>query len=522
MCFQWLVDNRLIVIAVVIVVWWLIAHSRFHSRIPGPRLYAISRWRLAYDDLRGTRTQTIQRLHQRYGPVVRVGPRELSFNSLAARRTIYGAGSGFERTSFYRMFDVYGHQNLFTFATPKEHSDRKKLLSHAYSKSNIIKRSTSAIQQKTWEFMQMIDKEPKLASEIFTSLHYYSLDNITHFLYGSSGATSALIGDESDRALLTDVLDPARRKLAWHAVHFPRYTKWLLSQSGWVEKAVNSMGLMPQRKPTVYTGIRQHALKSWMQFSSSSDEEKVASKTSTIAGYLWESQSSRKERRLSGLGMASEVADHLLAGVDTTADTLMFLVWALSLPENAEFQERLIKEVANIPVAMLDSNGIPIAEATDKLPFLDAVIKETLRLYSPLPASEPRSLPIACVIDGYQVAASEVVSMSPYTLHRNPKVFPDPLVFNPNRWLEESDNLVEMKKWFWAFSSGARMCIGIHLAMAEMTILTAALYQKYATKVPWDLEHTSPGITSRFEVFYDESKRAMEEHLCHIRFQSLT
>lgn len=76
--------------------------------IPGPKHYRISRWRLAIDDFRACRTRTIHSLHAKYGPVVRVGPSEISFASLSALRQIYGAGSGFERTDFYRMFDVYG------------------------------------------------------------------------------------------------------------------------------------------------------------------------------------------------------------------------------------------------------------------------------------------------------------------------------------------------------------------------------------------------------------------------------
>jgi cytochrome P450 len=159
--------------------------------------------------------------------------------------------------------------------------------------------------------------------------------------------------------------------------------------------------------------------------------------------------------------IASEAADHLLAGVDTTSGTLMFLIWALSLPKNVKYQEKLIGEALAMPDSMLNSKGIPSADATGKLPYLDAVIKETLRLYAPLPASEPRSLPIDTTIDGYKVPANTTVSMSPYSLHRNPEVFPDPLVFNPERWLGEPKDVAEMKKWFWPFSSGGRMCIGI-------------------------------------------------------------
>lgn len=139
----------------------------------------------------------------------------------------------------------------------------------------------------------------------------------------------------------------------------------------------------------------------------------------------------------------------------------MFAIWALSREENTIYQHRLIKEVDSIPDTDCNKDGNPSAEAADRLSYLDAIIKETLRLYAPLPASEPRSCPIDIKIDGNLIPAGTVVSMSPYTLHRNPDVFPDPLKFNPERWLGQCGDLVEMKKWFWAFSSGGRMCIGL-------------------------------------------------------------
>lgn len=423
--------------------------------VPGPRLYDLSKWRLAYEDWTGRRTKTIHHLHQQYGPVVRIGPNEISFNSLEAIKTIYGAGSGFERTVFYRMFDVYGRQNLFTFAGVKEHGERKKILAHAYSKTSILKSSAVVVEEKVWEFMELLEKDPETASETFSSLHYYSLDNITHFLYGDSfGATAALKGSKHDRIMLNDVLDPSRRKLAWFACHLPRYTKWLMTRTGLSEKLVAGLGLLPQKKPTVYTGIRRHALEAWEKYSQSIKDVKAASRTSTIIGRLGET-------RLGDMDIASEAADHLLAGVDTTSDTLMFLIWALSLPENAKFQEKLIQEVSAIPGSKLNARGIPTADATMKLAYLDSVIKETLRLYAPLPASEPRSLPVLTTIDGYNIPANTTVSMSPYSLHRNAEVFKDPLEFNPERWFGDAKEVAEMKKWFWAFSSGGRMCIGI-------------------------------------------------------------
>jgi hypothetical protein len=462
------VTFSLIITAVLALIFFSILYHALNSflhlrRIHGPPLYALTRWRLAFDDYTGTRTRKIHALHAQYGPVVRIGPNEISFSSLSALQIIYGAGSGFERTSFYRMFDVYGEQNLFTFGSVKAHSERKKLLSHSYSKSTILKVSVRAIEEKVWEFMQLLEREPEVGGEIFGSLHYYALDNITDFLYGAFGKTEAL-KKERDREMIGDILDPKRRKLAWFACHLPTYTRFLLSRTGMAEKIISACGFLPQEKPTVYTGIRNHALKAWELFKASSKEEKREHSAGRIIDRLWGNHVSMKEKMeggLSDLEIASEAADHLLAGVDTTSDTLMFLIWALSLPENSKYQARLIREVKIIPASDLDSRGVPTAEATGKLEYLDAVLKETLRLYAPLPASEPRSLPMESMIDGFKVPAGTVVSMSPYTLHRNPDLFPDPLTFNPERWLGDPNDVADMKKWFWAFSSGGRMCIGI-------------------------------------------------------------
>jgi hypothetical protein len=272
---------------------------RSHLRkIPGPTSYSLTRWRLALEDWKGTRSQTILRLHAQYGPAVRIGPNEVAFNTLSALQTIYGAGSGYERTTFYRMFDVYGRQNIFTFHSAHAHGERKKLINYAYSKTNIMKDRTvvAAIERKCAEFLELIERKTQNGNEIFSSLHYFALDNISQFVYGDGyGATYALAGHESDQRLLADMLDPSRRKLAWFATHFPKYTKWLTSRTGISEKLITMMGLLPQRKPTVYTGIRRHGLDAWEKFKSSSAEKKENLNPSSIMSRLWKAHESQKE-----------------------------------------------------------------------------------------------------------------------------------------------------------------------------------------------------------------------------------
>lgn len=260
-----------LIVAALVIFEYVFLHPLYLNplgRIPGPKLYALTRWRLAYEDWKGTRTRTIHQLHLKHGPVVRVGPNEVSFNSLTALRTIYGPGSRFGRTTFYRMFDAYGEQNLFTFHSTKEHGDRKKLLSHAYAKSVVLKEPTSLmVEDKTREYIRLIESEPDNISEIFTTLHYYSLDNITDFIYGEYGSTSAMKGIKLHRALIDDIMHPSRRRLSWFWVHFPAFTKWLYTRTSFLGQLVRP--ILPMQRPTTYTGIRQYAFDAVQKFVAS-------------------------------------------------------------------------------------------------------------------------------------------------------------------------------------------------------------------------------------------------------------
>ncbi|KAK4547084.1 hypothetical protein LTR36_001305 [Oleoguttula mirabilis] len=505
---------------------WYVVESLYidpKSKIPGPKSYALTGWRLAYDDWQATRTRTIHRLHQQYGPVVRIGPNEVHFNSLAALRKIYGAGSGFERTSFYRMFEVYGRQNLFTFYTTAQHGERKKLLANAYSKSAVLHGAAAQdLAEDVHHYMELLSKLGGEENDVFKTLHYFSLDGITNFLYGPQlGGTSATSGDTAHRALLDDVFASSRRKLTWFAVHLPKLTKWLYTRSGLLEALVQP--LLPMQKPSTYTAVRAHALQAMKNTRSALDSGRLHTEelSGTIIGKLFTHQTaavkSGPRAGLDDLDIASECADHLLAGIDTTADTLMFLFWAISLPENKHIQEKLAVEVQKAN-GDLDKHENLTPAATGKLPYLDAVIKETLRLYAPLPASEPRCFPYGeTVIDGYTIPAGTIVSMSPYSLHRNEDAFPDPLKFDPERWTGVRDDTAA--KWFWAFSSGGRMCIGLHLAMAKMTTLVSAVYRQYSTTIAPGFENTSPAVTSRFELFIDETQPQIAQHKCMLKFE---
>jgi hypothetical protein len=80
-------------------------------KIPGPWYTHLTSLLLKYHELHGQRRIYIHALHQKYGPVVRLGPNEVAFNSLESQKEIYcSGGSGYDKTEFYDLFTQYGER----------------------------------------------------------------------------------------------------------------------------------------------------------------------------------------------------------------------------------------------------------------------------------------------------------------------------------------------------------------------------------------------------------------------------
>ena len=155
--------------------------------------------------------------------------------------------------------------------------------------------------------------------------------------------------------------------------------------------------------------------------------------------------------------LAAEMLDHMIAGNDGAGNTLSFLTWQLS--RHPEVQKQLRKEFESIQ----DSNFS--AQAIDSLPLLDAVLMETMRLHPAGLGPHLRIVPKGgTTLSSYSdIPEGTTVSASAWALHRNEEVYPEPEEWRPGRWMDDSRRN-EMRKWFFGFGTGARTCIGNHLA----------------------------------------------------------
>ena len=115
----------------------------------------------------------------------------------------------------------------------------------------------------------------------------------------------------------------------------------------------------------------------------------------------------------------------------------------------------------------------------DQLPILDAVIRETLRLYPPVAGGQPRNTNKMVVLCEVEVFSGAQVSAQAWTLHREGNVFGEDVEsWRPDRWLNcslGSERRKEMYRWFWAFGSESRKCIGEELGLSNLRVAIASI-----------------------------------------------
>ncbi|KAG9570747.1 cytochrome P450, partial [Aureobasidium melanogenum] len=296
-------------------------------------------------------------------------------------------------------------------------------------------------------------------ADVYVHLHCFALDGASQHLFAPYGTNS--LSDPEDFKIMQEMSYADSLRAPYLEYYAPRLAEFFDNLNSKRSRSVplaNDFVLEAVRKPNP-------------------------------ASYSLLSKLQSKASELEDLSAAAECMDHLAAGIDTTGDGLCFLMHELSLPHNAHVQQRLRDEINNNQ-----------DKSFDRLPYLDAVVKEGLRVFPPIPMSFPRYTPDSgTTLDGYYIPGHVIVSCQPFTLHKDPVVFPSPEKFDPQRWLEEKGEL-ERNRMFFAFSQGARGCIGKHLALAEMKILLREVYEEYKTvlgKEKADMRFDDQVISSR-------------------------
>lgn len=199
-----------------------------------------------------------------------------------------------------------------------------------------------------------------------------------------------------------------------------------------------------------------------------------------------------------------------LAGYQTTATTLTATFYHI-----LRYPDAYGKLCGEIRSNFADESEIT-GESLAKLPFLNACIRETLRLLPPANGKTAQRIAPQGTIAGIHIPAGTIVSADLYTIQRSPEYFADPGTFRPERWLDgvesaefKADNLTAYRP----FLIGSRACIGRNMAQQSIRLTVAKLLWRYDFELlerddfVWERDAGSSLIYTDYRVMVNVNKR---------------
>lgn len=180
-------------------------------------------------------------------------------------------------------------------------------------------------------------------------------------------------------------------------------------------------------------------------------------------------QSETGSSPLSDRQICDEAKTLMLTGHETTATALDWLWYNIArCPDVARRCQEEIDTVVG--------SRLPAAEDAGKLNYLVATIKESLRLYPPVVGVFPRQTIKDIEIAGFVVPKRSLIALSSFVTQRDPRWFPDPERFDPQRFLSPQIDNMRNGAWF-PFGAGPRACIGQAFAMTELVMIATSMLQ---------------------------------------------
>ncbi|KAI0466588.1 cytochrome P450 [Xylaria cf. heliscus] len=491
---------------IILVASWVLYHYLLYpailsplAQIPTPHwTCSISDAWILYARFCSRENRTLQAAHRKCGPIIRVGPRELSVNGMEAVKTIYQGG--FDKHSWYSVFDNFGVPCTFSSLHSRHHSTRKRMVSNVYSKSYI---NASVSQAAQSDMILNTRLMPVLEASVLQSRAPHGIDVHSLFCAVAMDFISAYCFGLRHSANF--IKDKAYRE-HWLKIYTTRKGYGFFAQElPGISKALGYVGI---RLTPRWVDAANRELEAWCKELSDatiqdirelapeldSADDSVVVRT-LLAGYEREKKTHGTASLIHSttmlnpeLSVASEVFDHLLAGQETTGISLTYISHHLS--QSLDLQKELRNELLSLRPNMALRDGrisMPDPKQLHSLPKLHAMILETVRRYAPAGGPEPRVAPYpSCRIGSYEVPGGTRVSASAYNLHRDKQAYPNPEQWDHRRWLANgvgSPDREAAGKQFWGFSSGGRMCLGSNFAMHAMKLTIAAIYSNFTSHI---------------------------------------
>ncbi|KAJ5893414.1 hypothetical protein N7495_005105 [Penicillium taxi] len=399
------------------------------SRIPGPNIAAFTSLWLAYHTYIGDECTVIFDLHRKYGPVLRVAPNDIDIAAGDAIEPIYLARGGFPKSLAYKKFNIEGHSTIFSTLTLPERAARAKSVAPLFSTTS-LRQSEKVLSPVFDDFVRRLRREAKNGKpvNVLNVSRCMAIDAISAYLFQHQYGA---LNEDSD----------------------------VMSASPFVDAYVGVgafFNLMPGRMGDILMMAIERFRATELTEIAFSLIDSYTSQLIKVATPKSGSYQSRLLEKQSAIQSQIELKDICFAGTDSTSMNTATTMWYLA--KYPETYDRLRQEI---------QTSVSKGEDPAQCNYLRGVIREGLRLSWANPIRLPRVVPaVGWNYHQYYFPAGTNVGVASFQLHQDEAVFPNPLRFDPGRWLNPTD---DMLNHFFAFGKGTRACIAQNLGFLEVT-----------------------------------------------------
>ncbi|KAH8827609.1 cytochrome P450 [Flagelloscypha sp. PMI_526] len=482
--------------------------------IPGPFLANFSYLWLAKAALDGRKSSAVSDAHQKYGSMVRISPREISIATSEAMGDVYGHANGMTKSNFYHAFQVIPPDTAFDTTDRVRHARKRKMMSHAFSSKSLQDMEPHIhpfVEQLLAQFDLFLSSKDdteggeghgwskrggRLWFDILPWYHFMTFDIISKLAFGSPFGMVAAGQDIAPVPTLATFDAIRKAKLEgseWPELEFTNVPAVELIAS--TTEIITTLATLPPyarswiRRSLSFFATRGEAMKNLVGLcflmvsrrlkETTEDNEKGGLNNDLLSKLIEARDETGQPLEFSELAgesfsmvVAGSVSVFYLPAFPSSNRSLSSMgALTYYLATNPHTQAALHNELDSI---LGKSSSTPLVNGTvlKDLPYLEACIKEGLRLLSTVPAGLPRDVPQGgFIVNACHHRYSITMQISGVRTVKE---------FRPERWLEpDSKEKVEREKAFQPFSLGPRACIGRNLAMLEMGIIMGNLLHRY-------------------------------------------
>ncbi|KAL5419969.1 hypothetical protein PMIN06_003909 [Paraphaeosphaeria minitans] len=437
---------------------------------PGPKLAAVTAWYETYFEIvkngGGHFTFEIMRMHERYGPIVRISPKELHIADSEFYDMIYTSTQGFDKSAHVQ--DRFGAPEA-AFSTPDHevHKRRRAAISPFFAKRRIHEQAPM-IQGHVNKIVRRLHQDYAGKGKILNLNDLYS-SYVSDVIMSYAFNRSYGFLDEPDFVSSFTSSIQGLKDFVHYAQQLP-----------WLPKVID-------RLPDRLVGYIQPSMKAILHFQNSMrdqvkevrqniESEKAEAQEGTIFFSIIRSDLPPEDLTIPRL--KDEAMSVVGAGIETTKMALAVLCFHIITTPSV--LKRLQMELQE---AIPDPSNPPPLSVLEKLPYLYACLQEGIRLsYGAIARSQRISKHNPIKYNDWVIPPGVMVSLDTYHMHHDEAVFPQSHEYRPERWLGNPrgpDGEKALTKYLTAFGRGTRMCVGFNLAYAEMTLVVAALFRSF-------------------------------------------